>query len=142
MGEILQLEKFDLKKIEEVFSVSNTCVFDKVLDGDNLSFKYVVDEEIIGFLICILTADFCEIIDFEVLEKTRRKGFGLAMLKRMILDAKQNGVNDIFLDVDVINFTAINLYKKLGFEQINIRKKYYKKTDGKFSDASVMKLSI
>jgi len=34
----------------------------------------------------------------------------------------------VFLEVRENNFSAISLYKKIGFKEINIRKNYYKDT--------------
>lgn len=139
--EVLLLEKSDLVEIEKEFSVSDVSVFEKILGGKNISFKLVKDGQIIGFIISILTDDFCEIVDIEILKSFRRKGYGFLLMEKMISMAKKSGVSDVFLEVDVENVSAINLYKKLDFYKINVRKNYYKKDDGRRTDAVVMKLS-
>jgi ribosomal-protein-alanine N-acetyltransferase len=37
-----------------------------------------------------------------------------------------DGVKLLFLEVRVSNFKARNLYKKVGFQEIGIRKNYYR----------------
>ena len=46
---------------------------------------------------------------------------------------------DVFLEVKRTNFPAINLYLSFGFEEINIRKKYY--SDGEDALEMVKKMN-
>lgn len=60
------------------------------------------------------------------------------MLEELIKTAKERGLNDITLEVNVNNIPAINLYKKYNFKEVGLRKKYYKNTD----DALIMTLNL
>ena len=68
----------------------------------------------------------------------RRKGVATKLLSEAIGMLKNLGVNRLLLEVNETNIGAIELYKKLGFKQISIRKKYYK---GQF-DALIMERFI
>ena len=47
------------------------------------------------------------------------------LLDKLIEMAIQTGKSNISLEVNEINQAAISLYKKSGFEEVGIRKKYY-----------------
>ena len=49
---------------------------------------------------------------------------------------------NIYLEVSTKNIFAIRLYLKLGFEQLNIRYKYYRKSANNFEDALIMKKKL
>ena len=53
--------------------------------------------------------------------------------------AKQENAKCIFLEVRESNVPAISLYKKLGFEELGIRKKFY---EHPVEDAIIMKVGI
>ena len=67
------------------------------------------------------------------------KGIGRALMENMILHAKSLGSEQILLEVRADNPTAIGMYLSLGFEQIDIRKRYYQ-PEG--IDALIMRLGI
>jgi ribosomal-protein-alanine N-acetyltransferase len=57
------------------------------------------------------------------------------IVKEMIRTASESGINSLTLEVRVSNTPAINLYRKLGFEDYGIRKGYYTDTG---EDALIM----
>jgi len=61
----------------------------------------------------------------------QRKGYGEALLRYAISEAKQNGVGIIYLEVRRSNYNAIMLYHKLDFIQIGERKNYYPAQNGR-----------
>ena len=60
----------------------------------------------------------------------RNKGVGTLLLRELISICKEFKANSIFLEVSEDNEPAIKLYKKLGFENVGIRKNYYKDKNG------------
>ena len=61
-----------------------------------------------------------------VAESFRRRGVATELMTQLIELATRSGAEEMFLDVRADNPGAIELYKKFGFEQIDIRKGYYK----------------
>ena len=55
----------------------------------------------------------------------RRRGFGRRLLQEMIERAHAAGAIEITLEVRVGNHTAQEMYKKMGFLAVGVRKKYY-----------------
>lgn len=107
---------FDKYKEDYVISTSNNSKY----------YAYELNNEYIGF-ICILDLDTeLEIIDVFVLPEYQGNGYGDKLLK-YILDNYCN--RNFFLEVNVNNEKAINLYKKNGFNVLTTRKHYYKDED-------------
>ena len=76
------------------------------------------------------------------IEKTSRgSGYGEKLLKKMITAAEVMGSKKIILEVRISNTVAYHLYKKLGFVEIGIRKKYYRLPEGR-EDAFVMSKNL
>ena len=61
-----------------------------------------------------------------VVKKSSRKiGIGSTLLNYIIKFAKNSNISIIHLEVNEINSSAINLYKKVGFKKVGFRKHYY-----------------
>lgn len=92
--------------------------------------NYIKNNEVIGFIEYQISVDEINITNVFVKEKYRRKKIASELLTELF---KEN-VDKIFLEVNVNNRSAINLYRKFDFISTNIRKKYYQNKD----DAYVM----
>lgn len=56
------------------------------------------------------------LVNFGILQEHRGKGYGKIFLKYILNDLyKKEIINELFLNVDNNNFSAINLYKSVGF---------------------------
>jgi len=55
----------------------------------------------------------------------RRQGIAEALLKHLMALAPQKGIQHLTLEVRRSNFAAQELYQKLGFVHMGIRRKYY-----------------
>lgn len=86
---------------------------------------YKENELIKGFIIANKLYENNEILLVYVAEKYRKQGIASKLINS--LDNKKG--NNILLEVSVENKPAICLYKKLGFDTIDIRKKYYNGVD-------------
>ena len=83
-----------------------------------------------------------EIIKFGIKNQYRNQGFGFFFLNEIINLYKTKKKENIFLEVSTKNVFAIRLYLKLGFEELTIRDKYYKKSTNKYEDALIMKKKL
>ena len=103
---------------------------------NNINSIILVNEEekkINAYLYAVKTIDNIDILSIFVEEKYRKKNIGSNLLKELINNNRYLK-QSIMLEVSTNNTPAINLYKKMGFQIINIRKKYYEN-----GDAYVMK---
>lgn len=69
----------------------------------------------------------------------RGQGLGRLLMERLLATAAELGSSEAFLEVRADNPVAQHLYETLGFQQIDLRKRYYQ-PDG--VDAVVMRASI
>lgn len=72
-----------------------------------------------------------------LISEYRGKGIGSKLLKAVMDHAKKFGLEKVELHVYTSNEPAIALYKKFGFEQEGLIKKY-RKLDGKYFDCLTM----
>ena len=97
---------------------------------------YEVDNDVVGFIIDMRHKDEISLLNIAIHKRLHGMGHGLKMLKKYI-----NSLSDkysIYLEVNKNNIKAINMYTKLNFERVSIRKSYY--SGG--GDAINMKLVI
>ncbi len=93
-----------------------------------LVFEY--DDKVIGFIIYMKIYERSEIIDIIINPLFRKKGYGYELLKSAINDISLSNCDNITLEVNCNNTSAICLYEKIGFETVAVRKKYYGNEDG------------
>lgn len=89
---------------------------------------------IVGYMGVSKIAGEGYITNIAILPQYRRKGFGKTLLEYVINDCK-NALEFISLEVRLSNIGAISLYKKLGFNEVGTRKRFYTHPD---EDALIM----
>ena len=94
-------------------------------------------ETLLGYCIFMTAADEGEILRIAVDKKLRGVGLGKKLLTSVLCEMKEDGINEAFLEVRSGNQSAIALYKSVGFEEIGIRKGYYRDNG---EDARLFKL--
>lgn len=72
--------------------------------------------------------DEMEILNLAVHPDFRRQGLAELLLKESFRVCKKHNVRKSFLDVKKSNEPALGLYRKFGYRQIGVRKKYYPDT--------------
>ena len=95
---------------------------------------YEVDNDVVGFIIDMKHKNEISLLNIAIHKYLQGMGHGLKMLKKYIKSLP--GKCSIYLEVNKNNIKALNMYAKLNFEKVSIRKSYY--TDG--SDAINMHL--
>ena len=95
---------------------------------------YEVDNDVVGFIIDMRHKNEISLLNIAIHKYLQGMGHGLKMLKKYIKSLP--GKCSIYLEVNKNNIKALNMYSKLNFEKVSIRKSYY--TDG--SDAINMQL--
>ena len=85
--------------------------------------------KVIGFITYVIIYERAEIIDIIINLDYRKKGYGFNLLKSAIAEIKKHDVENITLEVNSNNVSAIKLYEKHGFKVVAIRRKYYGDND-------------
>lgn len=78
-----------------------------------------------SFILVRVAADEAEILTLATLPAARRSGLASGLVRTAIEHAKKRGAVRCFLEVAETNQLALNLYRKLDFEQVALRPHYY-----------------
>lgn len=131
-------KKMDIQDLEEIKDVllsdfddfwSCEVLREELLSDSSLYIVAKKQNEIIGFAGIKIIIDEADIMNIVVKKSYRNNGIGSLLLENLILTSNKKNLNFINLEVDCKNTIAINLYKKFGFEEISLRKNYYKNND-------------
>ena len=87
---------------------------------------YFIGTELVGYLKYEVTFEVVNIIDVFVEENYRNRGIATKLFQNLLKNVKPE---KFMLEVNENNVNAIKLYKKFGFVNIHVRKKYYKEGD-------------
>ena len=85
----------------------------------------------VGFGIVSMVKDWAHIMNMCVAPGYRRRGLGRRILLQLLQVAKRHHAHHAWLEVRPSNLPAVNLYRKMGFRKIQIRKNYYMLPSGK-----------
>ena len=97
------------------------------------------NSNIVGYIGMYLSFDEGDITNVVVSPAHRKKGYGEALVSKAKELAKEKQLEMILLEVRVSNAPAISLYKKMGFEELGIRKNFY---EHPVEDAIIMKCPL
>ena len=100
-----------------------------LLDGfDNFTHYFVAEagDEILGYCGMQVIAGEGYITNVAVKPQHRKHGFGLKILEELLTFSEGEGLEFVTLEVRESNAPAINLYKKMGFEEVGKRPNFYR----------------
>ena len=142
------IRRMTMEDIPFVVEIENQCFslpwseksFEDSLSREDTLFLVSEDEaKITGYMGLYLSFDEASVTNVAVSPVFRKKGYGEALVVKAKELAKEAGAECIFLEVRQSNVPALSLYKKLGFEELGIRKKFY---EHPVEDAIIMKVGI
>ena len=122
------------KKTWQSFLDSNRCVILLCLSQDTSEiraaclYQYVVDE--------------AELLQVFVHASSREQGIGRLLLEASLDLLRIRDILYIYLEVSEQNTPAIGLYSSFGFQEIGVRRGYYRHEDGSVEDALQMRFEL
>lgn len=128
------IKELDINNVDKVINLglklntnySNLYNYESLNSGVNKTYIILDNNNIIGFIHIQDLIDEVDIIDIVIDEEYRRKGYGKSLIN-YIFDLYKD--KKVILEVSVDNEAAVNLYKSLNFNVINVRKGYYNGID-------------
>jgi ribosomal-protein-alanine acetyltransferase len=96
-------------------------------------------EAAVGVALIWRAADETHLLDLVVDTSARRRGYGRALLERVIADARAAGGRVVLLEVRASNSVALTLYRGAGFFESGVRSAYYSDNG---EDAIEMRLDL
>lgn len=124
-----------VKDFEEILMVENACfenpwseqiIKEELMQENKYYYVAKENEKVVGFIGFETDAFDMNLQKIAVIEDYRNCGIATKLLEFSLKEKDSLSKEKYFLEVDVENLPAINLYKKLGFEVISTRKRYYK----------------
>ncbi|QOY35567.1 GNAT family N-acetyltransferase [Anaerobacillus isosaccharinicus] len=109
------------------FNFSEDCEISLEKDEELSEFTYMVElvEMVIGKIRVNFREQSAFISGFGILPEYRGRGYGKAALIEAVRIINAKTIEEIELDVECKNSTALNLYKACGFEEVSVMN-YYK----------------
>ncbi|MBE7526226.1 MAG: ribosomal protein S18-alanine N-acetyltransferase [Burkholderiales bacterium] len=96
---------------------------------------------VMGYGILMIGPGEAHVLTVGVGHAWQGQGLGEKMLRHLIALSREHQAESVLLDVRESNTGAASLYRRLGFQQIAVRKGYYPAMCGR-EDALVMKLEL
>jgi ribosomal-protein-alanine N-acetyltransferase len=81
--------------------------------------------KVVGYIGLWIIFDEGHITNLAVHPSARRQGAAKILLKSLIKTAQEKGIKHLTLEVRRSNLSAQELYQKLGFVHMGVRRKYY-----------------
>lgn len=141
---MISIEKFSKEHLDDVYKIECSCFshpwskadLENQLGLDTSCFVVALDgETAVGYMGLQIFCGEGYVTNVAVLPKYRRQGIA----QKLILKELENEMNFITLEVRKSNAPAINLYQKMGFENVGIRPRFYTAPD---EDAVIMTKNI
>lgn len=101
-----------------------------------------VSGELLAYFVAMKGVDEMHLLNVTVAPAAQRMGFGRRMLDELVVLAREQHAERLWLEVRESNERACNLYLRYGFRHIGVRKGYYPALHGKREDANVMNLDL
>jgi ribosomal-protein-alanine N-acetyltransferase len=145
------LSAFNLTKkdLEEICLIDNQN-FDFFNRWDKQDFLFYIsssnyifsvlkyNNSVIGFCLSFISNVESELYKIAISKDYQNLGFGKLLLRLHLAYLTLFEVKQNYLEVNINNHKAINLYKKMGYKEINIRKNYYFNKE----DALIMSIKL
>ena len=128
---IVECDTTYLKKINEMMAFFNTKITKEIMEDNPFSIYlgYEVNKELVAFINFNILYEQAELNYIYVKPEYRGTKLGTLLMEEMINRCYKKNVKSITLEVRSSNTGALHLYKSIGFEEISIRKNYYKDED-------------
>ncbi len=154
MTKSIEIVEADARDLEEVMTVMNQafdprngeawtaaqCAGALSLPGSIL-FLARAGKRALGFALARSVADEAELLLIAVRPDSQRSGAGKALVGKTVSHYASKEINKIHLEVRTDN-PALAFYDRLGFVQSGLRRNYYRRSDGQFTDAATLSLEI
>ena len=132
-------ENIFVKKLENKSGKENKNLGENQKEEINFDKNRENEKNVLGYIVFYGTIESTDIFEVAIKKEYQGRGFGKKLLiesmKYLIEDKKNIEIkNKFLLEVNEKNKKALKLYKKIGFEEISIRKNYY----GKDENAVIM----
>ncbi|MCU1438584.1 MAG: ribosomal protein alanine acetyltransferase [Naasia sp.] len=137
MTEVLRLA--EAADVDELVALENAIFpedawsrgsFERELANPHACYLVLVPERrhrpVLGYAGLLASPPDGDIQTVALAEELRGRGLGRALVSALLDEAERRGVTALFLEVRADNPAAQSLYRSLGFEDVGLRRRYYR----------------
>ena len=139
MNETQVLQIAELEKICFSDPWSETSIASELNNKLSLWMVAIDDEKVIGYVGSQTVLGETDMMNIAVHPDYRKQGIGTALIVGLIGELELRGSHSLMLEVRASNEPAKNLYAKLGFCSVGVRKNYYRNPK---EDALILSISL
>lgn len=141
------IEMMKIKDVASVFKIDREVLKSnwslllyqhELLDLNTRAYVYKIDDEVVGYVLAKYIGDTSDLLQIAVKKSFQNKKIGYELLKFVWDYLRNEGVEEMILEVATRKEKIIEFYESFGFERLYVRKNYY----GKRRDALVMRLRV
>ena len=107
-----------------------------------LNFQLTQNGKMAAFAITQVVLDEATLFNIAVDPAFQRRGYGRQLLQHLIAELEKRDVMTLWLEVRASNTRALALYRRHGYVEVGVRKRYYALADGAREDAILMSLNL
>ena len=111
---------------------------DSIQNPSTLARVITLNHEIIGYFVATVTFDTSDLLNICIHPLQQGLGLGQQLFQNFVKQVNTQGVTQVFIEVRESNQSALLFYQKLGFDEIDQRKKYYSNGE----NAKILRLKI
>ena len=100
-----------------------------------------LDADPLAYALCLAGGGGADLVSIATAPDAERRGLATRLLDHVLARLKQDGCEDICLEVAIDNVAALALYHRLGFTEVGRRTGYYRR-GGALVDAIVMRRQL
>lgn len=132
---MIDIVKMSPRHVAEIAALEKQCFSDPWSENsvayeltNSLSLWLVATEgdQVAGYVGSQAVMGEADVMNVAVAPEYRRQGIAQALVTELIIQLKGAGCTQLTLEVRASNESAIALYKKLGFQQVGCRPRYYR----------------
>ena len=140
--QIVPMGLSDIKAVTQIEVDAHSHPWSEKLFLSNFGQRYfnhvlLNNENVIGYFVASAVAGEVTLMNIAISPEKQGQGAGQQLLQFLLDYSRSNNQQEIWLEVRVSNHSAIHLYQKLGFVEVDIRKNYYPSENGR-EDAAMM----
>ena len=146
----VRFEPFTHQNLDAVLAVEHSAYAhpwqrNNFVDSLNAGYEgqqLLAGDTLLGYFVAMKGVDEVHLLNITVAPAYQRQGWAQVMLDALVVWAKGQGADWLWLEVRLGNLRAMKVYEAQGFTRVGVRKKYYPAVDGLREDAAVMSLRL
>lgn len=130
----MQIEKMTSEHLNEVCDIeinsfthpwSRDSINAEIQNNNTIKYVAIENEKVVGYILLNYVLDEGYLLNVAIDHSFRNQGVATMLFEKIFQEALNMKLSFITLEVRNANIAAINLYKKLGFNEVSRRKDYY-----------------